>query len=587
MAGLFDGKSITGQSWALQEADDAIVRDISLKANVSDFTARLLASRGVGAEEAEDFLEPSLRKLMPDPSSFLDMDKAAGLILDAMGRGDKITVFADYDVDGGTSAAQLIHWAREMGHEFGLYVPDRISEGYGPSVDALIGLKEQGVDLVITVDCGAAAMSPLQAAHEAGLPVIVIDHHQMDPLHIPPAAALVNPNHPEDTSGQGHLAAAGVVFVMLAALNREARKRGKNDLPDLRKLLGLTSLGTVCDVVPLQGVNRAFVRQGFKVINQRQNPGLSTLCEVSGLGTDEPFSTYQAGFVVGPRINAGGRIGQADLGAKLLSDKGDGELISMAQTLDGLNKERREMQDVMLSEALELADQEPDDAPMIILSRPNWHPGLIGIVAGRLKDRFYKPAIVIGELDDGTAKGSGRSISGVDLGAAVTAARKAGLLTSGGGHAMAAGLSAQSDKLATLKAFLFAHVQDDVQKARADRALKIDAIVQPAAANLELLDEIDRIGPYGAGHPQPVFALEALTLSYAERLRGGHVRFSFRDGGGQILSGICFRADETEIGQALLSGHERLFHVAGRFRRNSWKGRVKVDFQLADLKSAE
>ncbi|WP_017930426.1 single-stranded-DNA-specific exonuclease RecJ [Robiginitomaculum antarcticum] len=578
--------SAAGKRWRLRPADEQHIKDLQQRAGLSDFTARLLASRGITAGEAGNFLSPTLKRGLPDPSSFADMDKAAGLILDALAAGQSVTVFADYDVDGGSSAAQLIRWSRDMGYSMGLYVPDRVTEGYGPSAKALLALKDEGVDLVITVDCGAAAYDALTAAHEAGLPVIVIDHHLMAAGEMPPCAALVNPNRADDKSGQGHMAAAGVTFMMLVALSREARRRGTNDVPDLRRFLGMTAMGTICDVVPLTGVNRVITAQGLKVLTQRVNPGIAALCDVAELSMEGGFTPYHAGFIVGPRINAGGRIGQADMGAKLLATDDPDEARSYARQLDVVNRERRRMQDMMHVEALQMAEALPDDAPMIIVAREGWHPGLIGIVAGRLKDRFDRPALVIGIDGEGMGKGSGRSMSGVNLGAAISVAKDAGLLVSGGGHAMAGGLSVKANKIKDLTEFLNSYLSDDITAARAQSGRNIDAIITLGAAGPELINEIDAVGPFGMGNPQPVFAFENVRVAYSKRLNGGHVRVTFEDAGGGRLSGICFRAEEQGFDTLLLSPESKLLHIAGRLKRDSWKGRERIDLQLVDIAPA-
>ncbi|MGJ8564202.1 MAG: single-stranded-DNA-specific exonuclease RecJ [Alphaproteobacteria bacterium] len=573
-------KSVSGQAWTFRCGDDAAVQALTQSAGLDDFTARLLAGRDVSADEAENYLNPTLRGFMPDPSTLADMDKAASLILDAVERKDSITIFADYDVDGGTSAAQIIRWGRHMGREFGLYVPDRVKEGYGPSGTAFRHLKDEGANLVITVDCGAAAHEALVEADDIGLPVIVIDHHLMHG-DLPPCAALVNPNRNDDTSGLGDLAAAGVSFMLLAALNREAKRRGHENTPDLLSLLGLTALGTVCDVVPLKGLNRAFVSQGLKVLSQNKIIGLAALADVAG--AQPPFTTYHAGFVLGPRINAGGRIGQADMGAILLSTENAQTAYGHAAELDRVNQDRKKIQDDMLQQALDLAAKDTDPNSVLVIAMQGWHPGVIGVVAGRLKDRFKRPAIVIGVDDEGVGKGSGRSMTGVHLGNAIVAAKDAGLLSSGGGHAMAGGLTVPEDNIEALKSFLNQELATDIATARQGLSLKVDALLSPSGATDALIDRLDQIGPYGAGNPQPLFVFPNLRIAYAERVRGGHVRCAFEDNGGARISGICFRADETGLDEVLLSPEAKQVHVAGRVKRDSWKGRTRIDVNVVDL----
>ena len=572
--------SCRGLRWQARCEDEAQVTELEQTKSLDNLTARLLAGRGVSPDLADEFLDPTLRGSMPDPSSMQDMDKAAGLIMDAVQAKQKITVFADYDVDGGSSAAQLIRWGRSFGVEIGLYVPDRVKEGYGPSVEAFEQLKSEGNDLVITVDCGAAAQSALEAAKGLGLPIVVIDHHLMHGA-LPPCAALVNPNREDDTSGLGHLAAAGVTFMVLVALNREARKRNLESSLNLLDLLGLTALGTVCDVVSLTGLNRALVSQGLKVLSQGGNVGINALADVAG--TNAPYTTYHCGFILGPRINAGGRIGKAEMGAEMLSTENAQLAYAHAAELDRVNIARKTLQNQMIDEALEEAFKLPEDDAVIIVNMEGWHPGVIGIVAGRLKDRFDKPAIVIGVNEAGIGKGSGRSMSGVNLGEAITKAKDAGLLISGGGHAMAGGLTVEGNKIQDLTQFLNELLKDEVAEARKKLSLKIDALIAPSAADQSLINRIEDIGPYGAGNPQPLFAFSDLRIAYAERVRGGHVRCAFEDGIGGRISGICFRADETGLDQILLDPNAPRVHVAGRLKADSWKGRSRVDLQLVDL----
>lgn len=577
-------KSCRGLRWQARCQDEDSVIELEQVKSLDNLTARLLAGRGITAEHTDEFLNPSLRGSMPDPSTLQDMDKAAVLIMNAVQAKQKITVFADYDVDGGSSAAQLIKWGRAFDVEIGLYVPDRVKEGYGPSIEAFKQLKSEGNELVITVDCGAAAQSALEAAKDLDLPIVVIDHHLMHG-DLPPCAALVNPNRDDDTSGLGHLAAAGVTFMVLVALNREARKRGVAQVPNLLDLLGLTALGTLCDVVSLTGLNRALVSQGLKVLSQGGNVGVGALADVAG--TNAPYTTYHCGFILGPRINAGGRIGKAEMGAELLSTENAQLAYAHAAELDRVNAARKILQDQMVNEALEEAFKLPEEDSIVIVNMEGWHPGVIGIVAGRLKDRFDKPAIVIGVNEQGIGKGSGRSMSGVNLGAAITKAKEAGLLISGGGHAMAGGLTINADRIDDLSKFLNEHLREEVAEARNNLSLKIDALIAPGAANQALIDRIADVGPYGAGNPQPLFAFSDLRIAYAERVRGGHVRCAFEDGIGGRISGICFRADETGLDEILLDPNAPRVHVAGRLKADNWQGRSRIDLQLVDLAVAQ
>ena len=577
-------RSLRGRQWTYRH-DPSSLEAYAAETGLPLLQAALLSGRDVDPEDVSVFLAPTLKNSLPNPSDLVDADKAAKLILDHIASGKRVTLFSDYDVDGGTSAAQLLRWGRAVGYEFGLYVPDRVKEGYGPSEAAFDQLKSESVDLVVTLDCGAAAYGALEHADRISLPVIVIDHHLMDHTP-PPALALVNPNRQDDSSGQGHLAAAGVTFMLLIALHREARLRGLNPQIDLKSLLGLTALGTICDVVPLRGVNRAIVRQGLKVLSANQNVGIRALADVAS--AEPPYTTYHAGFVLGPRINAGGRIGRADMGAELLSTENSQMAYAHAAELDRVNQARRKMQDTILTEALEAA-QAQMDAPVIIVAMPNWHPGIIGIVAGRLKDRFRKPAIVIGidnEASPAVAKGSGRSISGVDLGSALAAAKDNGLLVSGGGHAMAGGLTMDPNQIDAFREFMCACLSADVEIALKNDSMKLDYVLSMSAVNDDLMQTVETVGPYGAGNAQPLFAFSNVSVSFAKRTKGDHVRFTFTDGEGGSISGICFRAGETGLDEALLLAGSERFHIAGRLKPNVWQGRTRIDFHLEDIASA-
>jgi len=565
-------RSLTGRHWREREADVQLTEAHRRAHGLPEIAARLLAARGVTREDAEVFLKPTLKALFPDPSTFADMDKAARAIEDAIVSGRKTAVFADYDVDGGTSAAQLVRYFRARGRELGIYVPDRMSEGYGPSAGAFESLKAQGFELVITVDCGAAAEGPLNAAAEIGLDVIVLDHHLMSGPP-PKALAVVNPNRLDCKSGMGTLTAAGVVLVTIAAVNREARKRGSigsNNLPDPREWLDLAALGTVCDVAPLLGFNRAIVTQGLKVLRNGKNIGLMALARSAS--RPEVGSVYDLGFVLGPRINAGGRIGDSSLATRLLSSESESEADEIAAQLEDLNAERRKREAEMLAEAMSAAEAE--ESAVVVVGSPRWHPGVIGIAAGRLKDKLLKPTIVLGGLTaEEPAKGSGRSIGGVNLGAAVAAAAKAGVALAGGGHAMAAGLTVEWDKVEALKAFLSSALEDEIAAAAgAARALSIDAAASLGALTVELLDALDAIGPYGAGHPEPVFALPDVKVSFVKPMKGGeHVRCVLEDARGARIRAVAWRVGGTPLGEALLS-QQGLLHVVGKLKRDTYGG---------------
>ncbi len=574
--------SVLGRQWQYDGPSHPLYQDL-ISAGYPSLIAQLLAVRGVDVDGADLFLNPTLKSLLPDPSSLVDMDKAAKHIVDAVQAGQTITVFADYDVDGGSSAAQLIRWGRAMGAEFGLYVPDRVKEGFGPSASAFKKIKDDGADLVITVDCGAAAERALQAAKDIGLPVIVIDHHLMHG-DMPPSLALINPNRPDDESGLGHLAAAGVTFMTLVALNREASLRGL-ETPDLKSWLGLAALGTVCDVVPLTGLNRAVVRQGLKVLENAPMPGVAALMEVSG--TKPPLSTYHLGFQLGPRINAGGRIGQADMGAQLLASDDSALVRQYAERLNLVNAQRRAIQDECLLEATEQVERNQNRDAVICVSGENWHPGIIGVVAGRLKDKYERPAIVIATDGAGLGKGSGRSMAGVNLGAAIEQARQDGLLIAGGGHEMAAGLTITQDNIETFRAFLNSRLGEFVSQARENPTQTIDATLSAGAVSEDLMLQIDKIAPFGSGNPEPVFAFTDMRITYAQTLNGGHVRFTFEDRAGARINGIAFGARDNGLADILLAPEPGRVHALGRLKLDTWNGRKKMDLHLIDLAHAD
>lgn len=577
-------RSLTGRAWAARPAAEDLVRRHQAALGLSEPLARALASRGVGPDAGEVYLNPTLKALFPDPSSFRDMDRAAEVLVDALVRERPMVVFADYDVDGAASAAQLVRWMRAMGREVPVYIPDRLTEGYGPSPSIFRALKAKGAELVVTLDCGAAAVDALVAAREIGLDVVVIDHHLMRPGEVPPALALVNPNRPDDNSGQGMLAAAGVAFVLLAALNREARRRGlfaDRPEPDLRQWLDLAALGAVCDVTALTGFNRALTAQGLKVMSRWANPGLKALADigkVSGAAT-----TFHAGFVLGPRINAGGRIGRSDLGARLLATDDPAEAAALAAQLDELNGQRRAVEQGVLDEAVALIEADPSlaEAPVLVVAAPAWPPGVIGIVAGRLRERFRRPAVVIGiDPGAGVGKGSGRSQPGVNLGAAVQAAFDAGILLSGGGHAMAAGLSIRPERIADFTAFLAEQLGDAQARAAEADALEVDALITPRGADRGLLEAFDRLAPFGPGNPEPVFAAASVRIERPIPMRGGHVRVTLSDSAGGRLKAVAWRSEETPLGQALLAGG--VLHVAGRLRPDDWQGKASVELEIED-----
>jgi single-stranded-DNA-specific exonuclease len=577
------GRSLSGRLWRQRPADAETVRRHQLAFGLSEPVARAVVARGISAEAAEHYLNPTLKALFPDPSSFLDMDRAAEILVDALERGRPAAIFADYDVDGASSAALLVRWFRSMGAELPIYVPDRITEGYGPSIAAFRTLKAQGAELVITVDCGAAAQEPVAAAAEMGLDVVVIDHHLMRD-EAPPAAALVNPNRPGCNSGQGVLAAAGVTFVLLAALNREARRRGlfaERREPDLRQWLDLAALGAFCDVTQLVGFNRALAAQGLKVMSSWANPGLKALLTTSG-AKEAAASAFHAGFILGPRINAGGRIGRSDLGARLLSTDDGAEALALAEELEALNASRKEVERQVMEEAAAMIEASDASAPVLVVAREDWHPGVVGIVAGRLRERYRRPTIIIGlDAAAGVGKGSGRSQPGVNLGKAVQAAYEDGLLLAGGGHAMAAGLTVRAGEVDRLRAYLCERLAEDSARAADLDGVEIDALLAPGGADRALYDEFQKLAPFGPGNPEPMFAIGGALIEQPMALRGGHVRCVISDGAGARLKAIAWRAGETEVGRRLLSGQGAL-HVAGRLKADDYMGREGVQLEIED-----
>ena len=580
------GQSLTGRRWRERRADPAVTRDHQARLGLSEPLARALASRGVVGGAGETFLRPTLKALFPDPSSFADMDRAATVLVDALEADRKLVVFADYDVDGAASAAQLVRWFRHMGKDLPIYVPDRLTEGYGPSPAAFRHLRAEGAELVVTVDCGAAAHDAVTAAGEIGLAVVVIDHHLMRAAPMT-TAALVNPNRPDCRSGQGVLAAAGVTLVLLAALNREARMRGlftERREPDLRRWLDLAALGAICDVTQLVGFNRAIAAQGLKVMSAWTNPGLAALMAVAGAKASEA-GVFQAGFILGPRINAGGRIGRSDLGARLLSTDDPVEAADLARELDSLNTQRKEVEREITAAAILAVERDSNfdpAAPAIVIAREGWHPGVIGIVASRLRERYRKPVVVIG-LDRAAdiGKGSGRSQQGVNLGAAIQAAFDEGLLLTGGGHAMAAGLTLRPSAIPEFRTFLCERLASEMTLASADEALDIDALTSPGAAR-GLLDDFKVLAPFGPGNPEPRFALANVRPERPMALRGGHIRCNLVDSAGGTLKAIAWRADETELGRRLMAGGGSL-HIAGMLKADDWNGRDGVQLEIEDV----
>ncbi|MEP4031997.1 single-stranded-DNA-specific exonuclease RecJ [Roseibium polysiphoniae] len=558
---------------------------ISQRNGLPDVLARVMAARGVAPEQAEDFLSPSLKTLMPDPSRLVAMDEAVMRVADAVEKGTRIAIFGDYDVDGATSSAVLAKYLRWVGLDPVIHIPDRIIEGYGPNGPAIEALRQGGAELLITVDCGSTSFEAFEVARKVGLDVVVIDHHQVGET-LPAVEALVNPNRQDDLSGQGHLAAVGVTFLFLVGLNRELRSRGafnSGQAPDLMALLDLVALGTVCDVVPLQGLNRAYVTRGLGVMHKRLNPGIASLADVARVA-GKPAS-YHLGFLLGPRINAGGRIGDAALGARLLTCDDPSEARAIAEKLDQLNADRQAMEAVMLEQAgaQAVVTMEQHDPAVLLTGSDDWHPGIVGLIASRLKDAHRRPAFAIAYDKDGKGTGSGRSIQGVDLGRAVREAVDLGLLEKGGGHAMAAGLTVLRDKTDDLNAFFKERLSADVEVAASLRDLKVDAALTAGGATLELMELLEKAGPYGAGHSEPVFAFPAHRVSFADVVGKGHVRASISSPDGTVLKAISFKAEDKPHGQMLLNSRGRNLHVVGTLSIDTWQGSPKVQLRIIDV----
>jgi single-stranded-DNA-specific exonuclease len=576
-------RSVCGRCWRLR-ADNALeVQALAARLALPDIVARLLAQRGIDHDDAPGFLAPRLRDHLPDPSHLRDMEVATTRLVRAVREDETIAVFGDYDVDGATSAALLARFFAAIGGRTRIYVPDRLREGYGPNTAALLRLRAEGARVVVTVDCGTNAHLPLAEAAAAGLEVIVVDHHVAEPL-LPCAAAIVNPNRLDEESPQGALAAVGVAFLLVVAVNRALRRAGwysgDRAEPDLLQWLDLVALGTVCDVVPLAGLNRAFVAQGIKVARRNANSGLAALAAVAGV--NEPLDAYHLGYVFGPRVNAGGRVGAADLGARLLTTDDPAVAAELAQRLDTHNRERRDIEARTLEAAIAMVEGAAQSPVLVFAAAADWHPGVIGIVAARLKERYERPACVVA-LSDGIGRGSGRSIVGLPLGPAVIAARQAGLLINGGGHAMAAGFTVSADKLDAFREFLIERLGDGLDHERLVPELRIDAALALGAVQAELIGHIERLAPFGAGNPEPRFVLPGVRVAHTEAVGNGHLRCTLADPLDIArLRAIAFRAAGTPLGQFLAETRGATIHVAGHLRRDSWHGGEAVQLLIDD-----
>jgi single-stranded-DNA-specific exonuclease RecJ len=572
--------SLTGRRWIGPSADlDRQAELLAQQTRLPLALCQTLARRGVAPEEAAQFLDPKLKDLLPDPLTLKDMGVAATRFLDAVKRGEKIAVFADYDVDGGTSAGLLITWLRQMGRPATLYIPDRIDEGYGPNEPAMEGLARDH-DLIVCVDCGTLSHDAIAAAKNAD--VVILDHH-LGGETLPDCVAVVNPNRQDESGDLAHLCAASVVFLMLVEVGRQMRADGQKG-PNLMAMLDFVALATVADVAPLIGVNRALVRQGLKVMAQRNRIGLRALADVARMDTAP--TSYSLGFLLGPRINAGGRIGAADLGARLLSTDDPHEAQALAERLDALNTERREIESAVRDEALLQAEQRGLDAPLVWAAGNGWHPGVVGIVASRLKEATNRPAVVIGFDEDGVGKGSGRSVSGVDLGASIQRLAAEGLLVKGGGHKMAAGLTVMRDQLEPAMERLAELLAKQGAGEMGPSDLKLDGLLMPGAATPELIAQLEAAGPYGASAPAPRFAFPSCALHFAKRVGANHLKISFSEGQGPRLDAICFGAFDSPLGPTLERHGGARFHLAGRLELNTWGGRQSVQLRLEDAAEA-
>lgn len=570
--------SLTGRRWVGPGAEVERQAEAIVQADhLPEPLARILARRGVAPGETAAFLDPKLGSLLPDPRSLRDMETAAARFLAAVKSRQRIAIFADYDVDGGSSAALLIDWLRRMGREATLYIPDRIDEGYGPNVPAMQELGRNH-DLILCVDCGTLSHEPVAAA---GCDVVILDHH-LGGETLPEALAVVNPNRQDEDGALAHLCAAAVVFLMLVEANRQLRDEGVQG-PDLMSFLDLVALATVADVAPLLGVNRALVRQGLKVMARRERPGLVALSDIARLTTAP--AAYHLGFLLGPRVNAGGRIGAADMGAQLLATDNPMEAKRLAERLDQLNTERREIEAEVRAYAMAQAEARGLDAPLVWAAGEGWHPGVVGIVASRLKEATNRPAVVIG-FDGDEGKGSGRSVAGVDLGASIQKLAAEGLLVKGGGHKMAAGLTVTREQLEPAMARLSEMLEKQGSGSAGPADLRIDGVLMPGAATPELVTMLDEAGPYGASAPAPRFAFPSQRISFAKRVGENHLKIAFSDGMGGRIEAICFGAFDGPLGPALESHKGQSFHLAGKLEINEWGGRQKVQLRLEDAAPA-
>ena len=569
--------SVKLKTWSLKHIEERKVNKIVQDLQISDFLARIICTRDIAIDEVEDFIEPSLKKNLPSPLLIKDMAIAVERISKAFINEEKIAIFGDYDVDGATSSAVLYKSFKKFGIEPTIYIPDRQKEGYGPNEKALKSLKDKGISLVITVDCGITAFNELDYAKKINLDIIVVDHHVPE-AKLPYALALVNPNRIDDATNLGMLAAVGVSFMLVGALKNKLINIGfikKENSINLSSILDLVALGTVCDVVPLVGPNRAFVKHGLKVMSKRQNTGINALFEISNV-EDFP-NVFHAGFVLGPRINAGGRVGESDLGAKLLTTDDINYAKKISIHLNILNEERKKLESDVLEESKKMAENYDDNA-ILVLSGKNWHPGVIGIVASRIVEQYNKPTIIIAKNGD-NSKGSGRSISGIDIGSIITTAKQSGILENGGGHPMACGLTINEDKINDLR--LFINQKNADQNNKIKKTYLVDMAISVSGAIPELIKQLRLIEPFGAGNPEPKFILKDVNLFNAKIVGENHIKCSISDSTNSRLDAIAFRSVGTELGKSLLNNYHA--HVIGRLKISEWNGRESLQMHIEDV----
>jgi single-stranded-DNA-specific exonuclease len=580
-------RSVSGRRWVPRLTDSRLAEAISQRHELPEILGRVMAARGVGLDEAEGFLNPTLRNLMPQPSALKDMEKGAACLADAIRAGSRIGIITDYDVDGVCSGAIFKLFLKAVGSDAIIHVPDRMTEGYGPSEFAVKSLKEQGCDLLLTLDCGVLAHDPLAHAAELGLTAIIVDHHQASEI-LPQAHAVINPNRQDDTSGFGYLCAAGVVMILVATINKLLRARGwytpERPEPNMLQWLELVALATVCDVVPLKGLNRAYVTQGLKIMSRRENLGLAQLTDIARLKRSP--DVYALGFVLGPRLNAAGRIGHGDLALELLTTRDKGRANQIAQELELLNRERQAIELRVVDAAIvqaEAARGKEHRASVLVVAGDGWHPGVVGLAASRLKDRYECPSFVLANnAKTGLSSGSGRSIAGVDLGAAVRDALEAGIIIKGGGHAMAAGLTVEISKLGQFREFIEGKLSGQVSAA-AENTLSIDGALTASGATLDLIELLEQAGPYGSAHPSPMFAFPAHKVVYADPAGADHIRCTLAAPDGTKIKAIAFRAMGTELGEVLLTERKLPLHIAGRLTIDEWGAKRVSSVQIEDI----